>query len=236
MTNKGVPIKKIILGLTLFFAPLSAFAFLADGGAGWAQLTYLTKILAENIKQYQQLKTLSENGKSQFQYFRQINQGLENSLGLLKSIPIRDNAVLGEIQSFERAYRKVQDLYGSLPIGRERELYRLHDQTAAEGIKMASNVKEYTLKQEENAEKISWQGRVASPKGAARMNTEVSAQILHTLNQLLKINGQLLKIHSEQFALTNKGEKDAMKSYNKINIDLKHEMTNFNGDFRFPQF
>ena len=224
------------MALILFLLPLPSYAFLADGGAGWAQITYLTKILAENVKQYQQLKTLAQDNKMQFQYMKQINQGLENSLGLLKTMPIRDSSILGEIENFEKAYRKVQDLYGNVPSGQERELYRLHDQTVAEGIKMSINVKEYTQKQEENAQKIAWQGRQASPKGAARMNTEVNAQILHTLNQLLKINGQLLKIHSEQFALTNKGEKDSQKSYNKINADVKYEVSNFHGDFGFPKF
>ena len=84
--------------------------------------------------------------------------------------------------------------------------------------------------------KISIQSRQASPKGAARMNAEVNAQILHTLNQLLRVNGQMLKLQSESLALNNKDGKDSVLGHQKVKQDLKSGLTSFRGDFNLPRF
>ncbi|MDH5582214.1 MAG: hypothetical protein OEY33_09945 [Bdellovibrionales bacterium] len=227
---------RVFILTLIVLTPFKVKAFLGDGGAGWAQVPYLVKILAENIKRYQQLKILIKDMKNRDAYLKLINAGLENSVGLLDSIPIKDEEILSQVKSFKKAIETIEKLYGQVPKSNESAMQLLHDRTIAESMKMIIALKEYSKRQEKNAKKISDQSRSASPKGAARMNTQTSAHILHTLNQLLKINGQILKLQSEQFALANKEGKENIGSFQKINMDLRKSLKSFSGSFNLPRF
>lgn len=225
-----------LLAFTLLILPPESKAFLGDGGAGWANAVYLAKILAEDIKRYQQLKMMIDQAKGNDKYMRFINQGLENSIGLMNSLPVKDERILGELLSYQSALKSVNNIYGAIPKSEEAALQLLNDQTVAESFKMVNASKEYSKMQEENALKISIQSREASPKGAARMNAEVNAQILHTLNQLLRVNGQILKLQSESLAMTNKEGKDSIVGHQKLKRDIKTSLGRFKGDFNLPKF
>lgn len=174
--------------------------------------------------------------KGSEQYLRLINQGIENSIGLVNSLPIKDEHVLGELRSYQLAMQSVSKIYGDIPKSQEAALQMLNDQSVAESLKMVNASKEYSKVQEENAVTISIQSRDASPKGAARMNAEVNAQILHTLNQLLRVNGQILKLQSETLALNNKEGKDSITGHQKLKSDMKTSLTGFKGNFDLPRF
>lgn len=177
-----------------------------------------------------------DTARNSDEYIRLINSGLENSIGLLNSLPIKDEKILGEIKNFQVAFNTIQEVYGAIPKSNEAALQMLHDQTVAESIKMATKIKEYAIEQEENATKISIQSRSASPKGAARMNAETNAKILHTLNQILRINGQILKLQGENLAMVNKNGKDSVAHFNKINSDIRKSFKSFDGEFDLPKF
>lgn len=225
----------IVICLFLLISSKS-YAFLGDGGAGWAQIPYLAKILVENVKRYQQLRMMIKQVKNRDQYIRLLNAGIENSIGLLESLPIKDQKILGELKNFKQSFDTVQNIYGSIPKSPEEALQRLQDQTVAESINMANSLKEYSKKQERNALNISEQSRRASPKGASRMNTQVNAQILHTLNQLLKVNGQILKLQSEMFALKNKEGKESVGNFQKVNDSIANGKNYIPYDFDMPKF
>lgn len=222
--------------LSLSFPFQSARAFWGDGGAGWANYGVIIKILAENIKRYQQLRMMINQAQNHDQYFRLINQGLENSIGLVNSLPIKDEEILADLRNFQNAVKTIEEVYGKIPQSEEAVLQLLHDQSVAESLKMVNVTKDYSKKQEENAHRISIQSRQASPKGAARMTAETNAQILHTLNQLLRINGQMLKLQSETLAMNNKQGKDSVHSHKKVKMDMTSSLTGFRGDFSFPKF
>lgn len=227
---------KSVLIVTLSISPIVSHAFISDGGAGWANAAYLAKILAENIKRYQQIKLMIDQAKSQEQYLRILNHGLENSIGLMNSLPIRDESVLGELRNFQTALKTIESVYGKIPKSEEAALQLLLDQSVAESLKMINDTKEYSRIQEENAVKISIQSRQASPKGAARMTAETSAQILHTLNQILRVNGQMLKLQGEMVAINNKDGKDSIHGHQKLKDDIKSNLSSFRGDFKLPKF
>lgn len=222
--------------LSVFFLCPHSYAILGDGGAGWAQIPYLAQILTDNIRRYEQLKLMIKSEKNRDIYLRLINQGLENSIGLLNSLPIKDEKILSELRDFNQAYKSIVNVYGKVPQSPEATMQLLHDQTVAESLKMVGSIALYTRTQEENARAISIQIRGASPKGAVRMTAETNAKILHTLNQILKINGQILKLQSEQLAIINKGEKDSVGNFKKINNDIKNSLKSFRGNFSIPRF
>jgi len=177
-----------------------------------------------------------DQARKQDSLIRAINEGLENSIGLMESLPLKDNRILGELRNFQESYNKTLALYGSIPKSKEQGLQMLHDKIVAESLQMTSKVEDYSKVQEENAVKISIQARQTSPKGAARIQAETSAKILHTLNQLLKINGQLLKLQSQNLAMRNKYSKDSVSNYQNVNSDLNSSFKGFNPEMKLIKF
>lgn len=196
----------------------------------------LLQILTEQVKQYYQLKRIINNGKDQMDFLRQLNSGLDNSLALLRTLPVNDEKVLSNIRKFEVAVKTIASLYGEIPISTEDPLHKVHDQTVAESLKMANDFKAYSLVQERNSEIISIQARLASPKGAARMQATTSAEILRSLSQLIRLNTQMLKLQSEQLAMTNKYSKDGVANFQKLNTDLGRGFSDSKFDMKLTRF
>ena len=229
--------RKIIIWLfvPLLFFSKSGMAQISDG-SGWANYVYLVKIYAENIKRYYQLKEMIEQAHRHDQFLRVLNEGLNNAVGLIEVLPIRDDRILGQIREFQAALSKVEEIYGIIPKSADQALQKLHDLTIAESLKLSNASKDYAEKQETNAERVFVQSASASPKGAERMQAQTSAQILHSLGQLLKLNGQMLKMQSESFALTNKEEKDSSQNFNKTKKDLGSAMNKLKPNYELPRF
>lgn len=214
---------------------------LATGGTAYADIwggdvAVLLQILSENIKQYYQLQQMIKNGSDQMSFLRILNQGIDNSIGLLESLPIKDEKVLSDIKEFKKAIQKVEGLYGAIPKSPEEALQLLHDQTVAESLRMATSFKEYSEVQEKNSQVIASQARIASPKGAVRMQAETSAEILRSLSQLIRLNTQMLKLQSEQLAMDNKLSKQGVANYQKVHRDLGRGFSKFKPDMKLVTF
>ena len=215
--------------MTFFSVPARADLFGGD-------VAVLVQILAENLRRYQQLKSMIEQGKDQMNYLRWLNAGIDNSIGLLESLPIKDENVLAELRQIRRAVDKVETLYGRVPKSPEEALQLLQDQTVAESLRMATSFKDYSEQQERNSDLIAVQVRGASPRGAARMQAEMSAQILKSLAQLLRLHTQSLKLQSEQLALTNKASKDSVANYQRVNQNLGRNFSTFKPEMGLVRF
>lgn len=196
----------------------------------------LMKILAESIKQYYQLKEMIGQGRDHIDYLRWLNAGIDNSMGLLESLPIKDEKILADLREFKKATEKIEFLYGKVPKSPEEALQILQDQTVAESLRMATSFKDYSEKQEKNSALIAAQARVASPRGAVRMQAETSAEILNSLAQLIRLNTQSLKLQSEQLALSNKTSKDGVTNYQRISRDLGAGFAGFKPEMGLVRF
>ena len=213
---------------------MNAFAW--TDGSGWANYAYLVKIYMENVKRFIQLKEMIQQARSHDEYIRALNEGLNNATGVAQVIPLKDDQILSQLRQFQDALRKVEEIYGIVPKGSDSELHKLHDQTIAESLKLANTLQEYSYLQEQNANAVFHQSSLASPKGAERMNAQTSAQILHSVNQLIKVNGQMLKMQSESLAFTNKQDKDSTAGFNKTTNDFKGSMMKFKPNYSLPRF
>ena len=213
-----------------------AFAPTARADIWGGDVAVLLQILAEQIKQYYQLKSIIENGKDQMGFLRTLNSGLDNSMGLLNSLPIKDEKVLADVREFRAAMQKVALLYGQIPKSPDESMHSVQDQTVAESLRMANSFKEFSEAQERNSEIIAIQARQASPKGAARMQAETSAEILRSLSQLLRLNTQMLKLQSESLAMSNRNAKQGVASFQKVNEDLGKGFSSFNPDMGLVRF
>lgn len=201
-----------------------------------ADVAVLMQILAENIQHYYQLKTMIGQGTDQAEFLRQLNAGIENSIGLLQSLPVKDEKILANLREFQGALNSVTEIYGSIPKSPDATMQTLHDQTIAESLRMINTFKEYSEAQEQNSIMIAAQSRDTSPKGAARMQTETSAQILRSLSQLIRLDTQMLKLQSEQFALNNKVSKDGVGNFQKLNRDFGNSFSGMKSDMGLIQF
>lgn len=231
---KRIKILTVLLPLVLAFGARPARAF--TDGSGWASVGYLIKILEENYRRYVQLKQMIDSANGHYDYIRALNYGLDNSIGLLEALPIKDEKVLAEIRNFKDAVSRVEILYGKIPRSPDEALHLLHDQSVAESLRMANSFKDFSETQEKNSILIAAQAREASPKGAARMQAETSAEILRTLSQLIRLNTQMLKLQSEQIAMSNKAAKDGVSEFQKINRDMESGFSKFKPDMKFVSF
>lgn len=212
----------------------SSFAF--SDGSGWANFGYLVKILAENIKRYQQLRMMIDQARDQKNFLKGLHSGLENSIGLLEGIPITDENILNELKNFQKASRKIEEIYGLIPKSQDKEMLRLHDQTIAESLKMVTSFKKFVEIQEKNSQAVSRQARNTSPKGAARMMAETQGMIMKSLAQLIRLQNQSLKMQSEQFALMNKMGKQESYHFEKVHKDIGKGFANFKMSSSFVRF
>jgi len=227
----------LFLALIFFaFFQKKSFAQIGDGGAGWANYVYLVKIYQENLRRFTQLKDMINQARSHEQFVRALNEGLNNAVGLAQVLPLKDEKILMELRKYQDALRKVEEIYGIIPKSSDFKLHELHDMTIAESIKLANLLQEYATIQEKNATVVFYQSTQASPKGAERMSAQMNAQILHSINQLIKVNGQMLKMQSETFAFENKQDKEGVAGFNKTTKEFKENMINFKPNYTLPRF
>ena len=62
--------------------------------------------------------------KNHEDYLRLVNRGLENSMGLLRVLPLKDQKLLRELGKAHQVSRSVTYLYGSIPKSKEAPLCR----------------------------------------------------------------------------------------------------------------
>ena len=68
------------------------------------------------------------------------------------------------------------------------------------------------------------------------MTAQMSAQILHALNQVIRINSQLLQLQSERLASETKGSKDSVRRLNKMSADIGQVFRLYQMSEQFPRF
>lgn len=228
--------KIIMLLLSMVISSTPAYSFWGDAGAGWAQIPYLAKVLTENYKRYKQLKIMLEQAKHSDNYFRTVHQGLENVTGLMDSLPISDQGILKDLHSFSGSLKTVTRVYGRIPKSPESALHRLHDETAAESLRMVNSSKDYSKTQESNSQILKAQSQSASPKGAARATAVSNAMILESVNQLIRVQSQSLKMQSEQLAMLNRQDKHSISAYQEVDKAIGGAFKNFKRQDKLVRF
>ncbi len=219
------------MALGVFLTTFHAFGF-----SGAAQIPYLARLITESAKRHEQLKMLIEQSKNRDQLLKTINQGIDNAVGIIQLSPIEDEGVLEGLETTQERIQAVEKIYGAIPENPESAMLSLHDQSVAESIKIVNDLKKYVSEQEKNSLMISKQATQASPKGAQRMAAVTNSQILHALSQLIRINGQILKLQSEFLATGNKSSKDSASHFNQINSEIDSWLNALPTDVTLPTF
>ena len=203
---------------------------------GTAQIPYLMRLITESVERYAQLQEMIRQGHLRDEFERRLHRGIDNALGVVLAEVIEDAGFLDELKTTEEILRALEKLYGVISKNELSPMFKLHDKSIAESVKMINRALEYAKRQEKNAQAVFAQAPTASPRGASRMSAVTNAQILHSLSQLIKLNGQMLKLQSEQFGLQNREGKESVMHFLTANEELGENFKTYKGGGRLPRF
>lgn len=169
-------------------------------------------------------------------YLHEINSGLDASIRLLESLPIKDEKILGELRTFKRSLQEIEKIYGAIPKSPDESFQQINDLAVAESLKMVNSATDYAEKQEQNSARLEARSWDMSPKGAMRMQAQINSQILLTLNQILRMNAQLLKVQSADLAAKNREEKQDVMKFQRFSKEVATTSKAFTGSMSLPRF
>jgi hypothetical protein len=202
-----------------------------------ADVGVLMQILAEDIQQLLQLKSILQNGQENLDLIREINQGINDSLGMIRTVsPYVNPGQYGELKSIQDVLQKFGIVFGTVVDSPDAPSQLSVDTAVAEAVSMNSNIFDYTKKTDEIGEQIKSYSHSVSPGGAAKLTAESLGVILHVMNQQLRAQGVLLKLQAQGLAQENKREKDHTAEYLKSAGDISAAMQGSNPTFERPRF
>lgn len=197
----------------------------------------LVQILAQAIQQLAQLKALLDNGKDTLGLLQDINRGINDSLGLMRTIsPYVSPGVYGDLKKVEDVLRKFSDIYGIVVASPDAKAQASVDQSVAEAVTMNSSIHDYTKQIDQIGEDIKSFSHSVSPGGAQKLTAESLGVVIHVLTQSLRAQGTLLKLQAQSIALTNKHEKDYSAQYLSAAGTLSNVMQRNDSQFERPRF
>jgi hypothetical protein len=191
----------------------------------------LTQILANAVQQLSKLQSIIGTAQTNLDLVRQINQGINDSLNLIKKInPNTDPGIYGDWDSVQDALSKLNSIYGEVPDSNEAKIQKDTDTSVAEAISFNNQFYKYTKELDQVGEQIQNQSHAVSPGGAAKLSAQALGLIVQILNQNLRAQSSMLKIHAQEVALNNKQEKAKTKHFlsagNELETAMKKEAFN----------
>lgn len=174
----------------------------------------LIQIVANTLEQLVRLKQMIQNGRDTLNFMRDINEGIREAMGILRTMNTTlQPGVLSQYKDPRELLNVLQDLYGMIPKTQEARLQSMQDQSVSEAITLHNQAFEYAAMVDPEAEKIKDYSRGVSPAGAGRLTAQSLGVLIHVSNQILRTNAAMLKILSENLALQNRREKLNSKQF-----------------------
>ena len=220
-----------IVGVLLTISP-SVHADMFGG-----DIAVLVQILTENIKQLVELENILQNGRQNIDLIRDINRGINDSLGLIRTIsPYVNPGQYAELKKVEDVLRKFGVVFGTIVDSPDAPAQQSVDTAVAEAITMNNAIFDYAKQIDDIGEQIKTQSHSVSPGGATKLTAESLGVMLHVMNQQLRAEGTLLKLQAQGLAQTNKREKDHTAEYLRSADAVSSALRNSNPTFERPRF
>lgn len=216
--------------------------FLGMGGTARADLfggdvAVLSQILVQSIQQYVKLREIVGTAQNHVELVRQINEGINDSLKLLKTIhPNLDPGIYADWKSVSDALAKLERLYGTVPDSPDAKVQRDTDTGVAEAVAFNNGFYNYSKELDAIGEAIQNQSHAVSPGGAAKLTAQALGLIIQVLNQNLRAQSTALKMHAQEVAVRNRQEKLATANFLESGRALKQAMKNETIEFQAPRF
>lgn len=191
-----------VLSVTLIF-PRPAKADLFGG-----DVAVLLKILAQSIQQLYELRQILGTGKDTLSLMRDINRGIRDGLNIIRIINPKFNPGLyGSLESAAQVQQAIEDLYGVIPQTSEYRLQEAQDRSVSESIAMNTTLFKYADNVDEETKRIIAHAHKVNPQGAGKLTAEAIAILIGVTTQVLRTNSTMLKMMSQNMALSNRKEK-----------------------------
>ena len=104
-------------------------------------------------------------------------------------------------------------MYGPTPAGADSELIDSQDQSVAEAVAMNRNLYDYADQVDRDRDRILFHAEQVNPQGAAKLENQSLAVLIGVTTQLLRTQGQMLKMMAQGMALQNRKEKASSQSF-----------------------
>ena len=171
-------------------------------------LVLLTELVTNSLEQLNKLQVLAGKGQEQIDLIRDINKGIKDTIALSETLNRTITpGVFSDLNQTEQLLYVLDDLYGRVPKGPDAKLQSVTDKSVAEGIQLHNEAFKYADKVDPEGERIKEHAAIASPQTAQRLTAQSAGVMIHVMNQMLRTNAAILKIHSEDLALKNRKEK-----------------------------
>lgn len=202
-----------------------------------ADVGVLVQILAEDIEQLLQLKQMLQTGQDTLDLLQDINKGINDSLGILRSVaPFVDPGLYAKLMKVQDALSHFGTLYGAVVDSPDSPVQLETDQVVAEAISMNNGLYQYADDLDKVGESVKAYSHEVSPGGAAKLTAQTMGVLIHVMNQQLRATGTSLKLSAQAMALQNKKEKQQTAQYLEQANTLAREMKAEDVKFEFPRF
>lgn len=216
-------VKKLFVTILISSVAFTPFKARADLFGG--DVAVLTQILAQSIKQLYELRQILKNGSDSLTLMREINQGIRNGLAVIQIINPKFNPGLyGNLDTAERVMAAITDLYGAIPRTSESRLQEAQDRSVAESIAMNGQLFRYADDVDAETRRIIEHAQVVSPQGAGKLTAQSMAILIGVTTQVLRTNSMMLKMMSENMALSNRKEKLQSEQFKSQYEGLSHAL------------
>jgi len=228
-------VKKRILVMTTVL--LMAFPTVGRTDLWGGDLVFLAQLVVNSIQQLIALKNLVSSGKDTLDLMKDINQGVNDSLRVIKTVyPNLDPGIYKDWENVEEALRKIQEIYGVITPSKDSTVQEHADSSVAEAVALNNSIYNYTRDIDRIGEEIKEYSHDVSPGGAQKLTAQTLGVMLHVMNQSLRTQATGLKLQAQTMALNNKKEKDATKQILGTSAELESAMKNENVSFGIPRF
>lgn len=189
--------------LSSLFTPTTAYCDTFGG-----DLLFLAQIVTNTLEQLQKMQALIGKYDEQLKFVRDLNAGVKEVISIHDTVKYNlKPGVFSDLNSIQSTLSTVEDLYGRIPKTNDASRQKAADQTVAEGIKSHNDAYQYADAVDSEADRIKSSARTASPQAAQKLTAQSMGAVLQVMNQLLRTNASMLKVHSEELALKNRREK-----------------------------
>ena len=175
----------------------------------------LVQILASSIQQLFQMKNMVSNGSDTLDFLRDINRGIRDGLSVIQILNPKFNPGLyGDLATTDRVLFIITSLYGRVPRTSEYRLQEAQDRSVAESIAMNGTLFQFADQADNESRRIIDRSQDVSPQGAGKLTAQSVAVLISVSTQVLRTNSMMLKMMSENMALSNRHEKLQSEQFN----------------------
>ena len=173
-----------------------------------ADVAVLVQILAQTVAQLAQLKQILSTGSDTLGLMKEINQGIRDGLTILQTVNPKFNpGIYGNLDSADSVLDAIQSVYGKVPQTGEARLQAAQDQSVSESIAMNGAQFKFADDADAESKRIFDHSQTVSPQGAAKLTAQSVAVLIGVTTQVLRSNSMMLKMMSENMALSNRSQK-----------------------------